>query len=98
MASTITEAARRITADPSFDNPIVQAEAATCEDLNTKEFNDSIEFEKFPGPLRFANKFEEREYLKGRLALAFRLFGRYGFDEGVAGHITLRDPVNPNHF
>jgi hypothetical protein len=28
--------------------------------------------------------------LKGRLAAAFRIFGKHGFDEGVAGHITLR--------
>jgi ribulose-5-phosphate 4-epimerase/fuculose-1-phosphate aldolase len=33
---------------------------------------------------------EERAYLKGRLAAAFRIFGKFGFDEGVAGHITLR--------
>ncbi|OQV04212.1 Clas II Aldolase and Adducin domain-containing protein [Cladophialophora immunda] len=51
-----------------------------------------------PMPPKFADKHEEREYLKGRLALAFRLFGKYGFDEGVAGHITLRDPVNPHTF
>ncbi len=24
--------------------------------------------------------------------------GKYGFDEGVAGHITLRDPVDPTTF
>ena len=29
---------------------------------------------------------------------AFRIFGKYGFDEGVAGHITLRDPVDPATF
>ncbi|AXQ99528.1 colicin V production protein [Pseudoalteromonas piscicida] len=29
---------------------------------------------------------------KAKLAGAFRLFGKYGFDEGVAGHITVRDP------
>lgn len=34
--------------------------------------------------------YKEREYQKGRLVLAFRLFAKYGFDEGVAGHITLR--------
>ena len=26
------------------------------------------------------------------------LKGKYGFDEGVAGHITLRDPVDPTTF
>ena len=29
---------------------------------------------------------------------AFRLFGRFGFDEGVAGHITARDPEHLDHF
>lgn len=53
---------------------------------------------KFPGPPTFTNKYEERDYLKGRLAAAFRIFGKYGFDEGVAGHITLRDPVDPTTF
>jgi hypothetical protein len=38
----------------------------------------------------FTDKYKEREYLKGRLALAFRIFAKLGFDEGVAGHITLR--------
>lgn len=44
----------------------------------------------FPGPPKFTDKYAEREYQKGRLALAFRIFGKLGFDEGVAGHITLR--------
>lgn len=45
---------------------------------------------KFPSPPKFADKYAEREYQKGRLALAFRIFAKLGFDEGVAGHITLR--------
>lgn len=45
---------------------------------------------RIPGPPVFEDKYKEREYLKGRLAAAFRIFGKYGFDEGVAGHITLR--------
>jgi len=53
---------------------------------------------KFPGPPKFEDPYEEREYLKGRLAAAFRIFGKYGFDEGVAGHITLRDPVAKDTF
>jgi ribulose-5-phosphate 4-epimerase/fuculose-1-phosphate aldolase len=47
---------------------------------------------------KFKDAYEEREYLKGRLAAAFRIFGKLGFEEGVAGHITVRDPVNPSHF
>ncbi len=41
---------------------------------------------------------EERLYRKQRLAAAFRLFSRFGFDEGVAGHITARDPERLDHF
>jgi len=45
---------------------------------------------KFPMPPKFEDKYKEREFQKGRLALAFRIFAKLGFDEGVAGHITLR--------
>jgi ribulose-5-phosphate 4-epimerase/fuculose-1-phosphate aldolase len=41
---------------------------------------------------------EERRHRKERLAASFRLFGRFGFDEGVAGHITARDPELTDHF
>jgi ribulose-5-phosphate 4-epimerase/fuculose-1-phosphate aldolase len=40
----------------------------------------------------------ERLYRKQRLAAGFRLFGKFGFDEGVAGHITARDPGDPDRF
>ncbi|KAK4539695.1 hypothetical protein LTR36_010458 [Oleoguttula mirabilis] len=50
----------------------------------------------FPSPPSFEDKREEREYLKGRLAAAFRIMGDRGFDEGVAGHPTIRDHVEPN--
>lgn len=53
---------------------------------------------KFPEPPKFESKKEEQTYQKGRLALAFRLFAKYGFDEGVAGHITYRDPLEPTSF
>ena len=45
---------------------------------------------KLPGVPTFEDKYQEREYQKGRLALAFRIFAKLGYDEGVAGHITLR--------
>lgn len=39
-----------------------------------------------------------RRHRKERLAVSFRLFARYGFDMGGAGHITARDPEFPDHF
>jgi len=41
---------------------------------------------------------DERRHRKQRLAASFRLFGMFGFDEGVAGHITARDPELTDHF
>lgn len=40
----------------------------------------------------------ERRHRKQQLAVAFRLFARYGFDEGIAGHITARDPEFTDRF
>ena len=45
-----------------------------------------------PKPPTFNNVQDERLHRKQMLAAAFRLFSRFGFDEGVAGHITARDP------
>ncbi|GAM89915.1 hypothetical protein ANO11243_079550 [Dothideomycetidae sp. 11243] len=52
----------------------------------------------FPRPPSFEDPYAARHYWKGRLAAAFRIFAKYGYDEGVAGHITLRDPVEPDTF
>lgn len=41
---------------------------------------------------------QERLHRKQQLIAAFRLFGKFGFDEGVAGHITARDPEKTDHF
>ena len=46
----------------------------------------------FKRPPRFENLEQERQHRKERLAAGFRIFGALGFSEGVAGHITARDP------
>ncbi|MFC6599789.1 class II aldolase/adducin family protein [Kitasatospora paranensis] len=51
-----------------------------------------------PLPPTFDSVEAERQYRKEQLAAGFRLFGRFGFSEGVAGHITVRDPENPQWF
>jgi len=49
-------------------------------------------------PAPFATIEEERLHRKQKLAGALRIFGRVGFGEGVAGHITVRDPEFPELF
>ncbi|KAF4465893.1 hypothetical protein FALBO_7259 [Fusarium albosuccineum] len=41
---------------------------------------------------------EEQRYCKQHLAAAFRVFADRGYDEGVAGHMSLRDPIRKDHF
>ena len=45
-------------------------------------------------PPDFTDMSKERLYKQQHLAAAFRVFAKQGFDEGVAGHISLRDPEN----
>ncbi len=49
-------------------------------------------------PPTFTNVEDERLHRKQQLAAALRIFGRLGFGEGVAGHITARDPEHLDHF
>ena len=43
-------------------------------------------------PPTFVSKADERTHRLQRLAAACRIFGRYGFADGVLGHVTVRDP------
>src|SRR5580704_13224047 len=52
----------------------------------------------FPTMPTFDNLEDERQHRKERLAAGFRLFAKFGFEEGVAGHITARDPIEPDTF
>lgn len=47
------------------------------------------EFDSFEG---------ERNHRKRRLAAALRLFAYFGFEEGITGHITVRDPEFTDSF
>jgi ribulose-5-phosphate 4-epimerase/fuculose-1-phosphate aldolase len=49
-------------------------------------------------PSDFDRPDDERLHRKQRLAAAFRIFGRLGFGEGVAGHLAARDPEQPDNY
>ena len=53
---------------------------------------------QFDLPPTFETVEAERLHRQQRLAGALRVFGRFGFSEGVAGHITARDPELTDHF
>ncbi|MGI4813802.1 MAG: class II aldolase/adducin family protein [Janthinobacterium lividum] len=51
-----------------------------------------------PQPPVFETQAEERRYRKHRLAATLRLFSKYGFQEGVMGHVSVRDPEHTDHY
>lgn len=51
-----------------------------------------------PSPPVFGSVEEERAHRKAKLAGAFRMFSKANLDEGVAGHITVRDPEHPDTY
>lgn len=77
-----------------------QSEQAQLEEVQKNQKQESNDLSavavpkdgvaSFPAPPKFTDPYEERAYLKARLVLAYRLFAKWGFDEGVAGHITIR--------
>ena len=80
---------------PSEDIAPKASQEAVVPSLKTQ---GDVNWQKFPSPPLFTCKNEQREFEKGRLALAFRILARLGMNEGTAGHITLRDPSRPDHF
>jgi len=46
----------------------------------------------------FDDPYAEREWIKGHMAAAFRFWGKLGYGDGIAGHITVRDPVLEGHY
>ncbi|KAL1895985.1 hypothetical protein Cpir12675_003025 [Ceratocystis pirilliformis] len=51
-----------------------------------------------PGIPAFTDPYQKRQWQLEHMAGAFRVFARKGFVEGAAGHISVRDPVNPSTF
>ncbi|MBW8487121.1 class II aldolase/adducin family protein [Actinomadura parmotrematis] len=64
-----------------------------------EKFLDSLATDLiFRLPPTFDDVEDERRHRKERLTAALRIFGKFGFEEGVAGHITARDPERTDHF
>ncbi|KAJ3800405.1 class II aldolase/adducin N-terminal [Lentinula aff. detonsa] len=55
----------------------------------------TIELKTVPS---FDSPYKEREWIRTHMAAALRYWGKMGFGEGIAGHITVRDPVLPDHY
>ncbi|CEP61172.1 uncharacterized protein LALA0_S02e08328g [Lachancea lanzarotensis] len=47
---------------------------------------------------KFTDPLQERKHVLEHMAGTFRVFGRMGYSEGPAGHISVRDPVDRETF
>jgi ribulose-5-phosphate 4-epimerase/fuculose-1-phosphate aldolase len=81
-------AAARVDDAESSDNRSVAAMGRTTS-------GKALQVRKYPA---FSSLEDERLYRKQHLAAAYRIFAARGFDEGVAGHISVRDPILTDHF
>ena len=64
---------------------------------DTAEPTQTID-QMIPSAPTFDSIEQERQHRKERLASVFRVFSRFGFEEGLAGHVTARDPELEDHF
>ncbi|RFU28887.1 hypothetical protein B7463_g7446, partial [Scytalidium lignicola] len=53
---------------------------------------------KLRGIPTYTDLYAKRKWMKEHMAAAFRFFGKQGYGEGAAGHISMRDPVLKDHF
>ncbi|KAK7414254.1 hypothetical protein QQX98_006851 [Neonectria punicea] len=52
----------------------------------------------FPGIPQIDDLHKKRQWQLEHMAGAFRVFARKGYTEGTSGHISVRDPVDPDTF
>lgn len=52
----------------------------------------------YAGIPQIDDPYKKRQWQLEHMAGAFRVFARKGFTEGTAGHISVRDPVDPHTF
>jgi ribulose-5-phosphate 4-epimerase/fuculose-1-phosphate aldolase len=78
--------------------PVAMESAPVQKDRLNENFSKHLDQPPLPQPPTFSSIAEARLHRKRQLAAAFRIFCHYGFNEGVAGHITVRDPEDPDTF
>lgn len=83
--------------------PVVTKESAdkdqTQRQNTTKTALELIsQGQSLPGIPTFPSYAAHRQWMLSKMALAFRVFARKGYTEGMSGHISVRDPENPHTF
>lgn len=95
MTSTVTQNASQAAVS---DSPNIRIETYSETSKNTNLAALACGGYEFPGIPQIDDLYKKRQWQLEHMAGAFRVFARKGFTEGTAGHISVRDPVDPNTF
>lgn len=77
------------------DKTVVDKTEKTTEKTPLQLISQGVSLPGIPRHPTFA---AQRKWLLEQMALAFRVFARKDYTDGMAGHISVRDPENPHTF
>lgn len=60
---------------------------ATFQSVARGDRNGTLKLRGIP---TFSDPLEKRQWMKEHMAVAFRYFGKRGYNEGISGHISMR--------
>ena len=87
------------------ENPLRRAwrgnKEGTIELASVPKFDSPYDEREWIKVCHYSRDFEAKKltlHPQAHMAAAFRYWGKLGFGEGVSGHITVRDPVLPDHY
>ncbi|KAK7416718.1 hypothetical protein QQX98_005044 [Neonectria punicea] len=105
--TTSSQGVLRVSVDPRGDSddspkavPRRRVDDTFMDDLSTLDGEGATIGRGAPiqGIPTFTDPHEERKWVLQHMAGAFRVIARKGYLEGTAGHISVRDPVDPDTF
>ncbi|PLN80455.1 class II aldolase/adducin domain protein [Aspergillus taichungensis] len=93
--STTTTQQVHITTSPPPNQHSPADNDATFQATARGDRNGTLKLRGIP---TFTDRLAQRQWMKEHMAAAFRFFGKQGYGEGISGHISMRDPVQEDHF
>ncbi|KAI1120152.1 class II aldolase/adducin domain protein [Nemania abortiva] len=92
--STTTTLTETVQVTPQLQ-AAAESELPSFDDLARGDRDGKVKLEGIP---TFTDPLKQREWMKQHMAAAFRFFAKHGYDLGIAGHISMRDPILEDHF
>lgn len=95
MSSTVTQTNVVVMEATAFD----QSNQDLADSNNLAAGAHNISIGEIPHQIpQFEDPLKKRQWMLEHLAGAFRVFARKDYTEGAAGHISIRDPIDPHTF